>query len=52
MSVSWSETIFIISLKENIVFIKLFETSFGSDILTSLTEFQRQGADTFGSTQV
>ena len=36
----WSEAIFIISFKENIVFGKLFETSFGSDIITSFTEFQ------------
>ena len=44
----WSEAIFIISLKENIVFGKLFETSFGSDIIASFTEFQCQGTDTFG----
>ena len=36
----WPETIFIISLKKNIVLAKLFETSFGSNILASFTEFQ------------
>ena len=36
----WSETIFIISLKEKIVFVKLFEASFGSNIIASFTEFQ------------
>ena len=36
----WSETILIISLKKNIAFAKLFETSFGSNILASFTEFQ------------
>ena len=35
-----SDTIFIISLKKNIVFEKLFEISFGSNILASFTEFQ------------
>ena len=34
----WSETIFIISLKENIVFVKLFEKFFGSKTIASLTE--------------
>ena len=44
----WSETIFTISLKKNIFFAKLFETSFGSNILASFTEFQCQGTDIFG----
>ena len=35
----WSETIFIISLKENIVFVKFFGTSFGRNIIASFTEF-------------
>ena len=35
-----------IFLKENIVFVKLFEASFGSDILASFTEFQCQCTDT------
>ena len=35
----WSETTFIISLKENIVFVKFFETSFGSNTIASFTEF-------------
>ena len=38
MTISWSETI-LSSLKENIVFVKLFETSFGSDRIASFTEF-------------
>ena len=41
--------IFIISLKENIFFVKLCKISFDSDILASLTEFQCQDTDTFGS---
>ena len=41
--------IFNISLKENIVFVTLFETSFGSDILAPFIEFQCQGTDIFGS---
>ena len=48
----WSETIFIISLKENTVFVKLFETSFGRNIIASFTEFQCEGTDTFGFTRV
>ena len=44
----WSETIFIISHKENIVFVKLFKTSFGSNIIVTFNEFQCQGPDTFG----
>ena len=43
---------FIISLKENIVFVKLFETSFGSNIIASFTEFQWKGTDTFGFIRV
>ena len=38
---------FIVSLKENIVFLKLFETCFVSNTFTSFTEFQCQGTDTF-----
>ena len=37
----------IISLKKNIVFAKLVEASFSSNILVSFTEFQCQGTDTF-----
>ena len=47
-----SDTIFIISLKKNIVFAKLFETSFGSNILASFTEFQWEGTDAFGFMRV
>ena len=43
----WSETIFIISLNANIVFVKLIEISFISNIIASFTEFQCQGTDTF-----
>ena len=35
--------IFIISLEENIVFVTLFETFFGSDILVLFTDFQCEG---------
>ena len=48
----WYETIFIISLKENIVFVKLFKTSFDSNILASFIEFQCQGTDIFGFIRV
>ena len=48
----WSETIFVISLKENIFCVKLFETFFGSNIIISFTEFQCQGTDTFGFIRV
>ena len=48
----WSETTFIISLIKNIAFAKLFGTSFGSNILTLFTEFEWQGADTFGFIRV
>ena len=47
-----TETIFIISLQRNIAFAKLFETSFGSNILASFTEFHCQGTDTFGFIRV
>ena len=30
------------------VFLELFETTFGSDTLSSFTELQSQGTDTFG----
>ena len=39
-------------LKQNIVFVKLFETSHSSGILASFTDFQCQGTDDFGSNQV
>ena len=39
----------LIHFKENIAFVKLFETSFASNILDSFTEFWFQGTDTFGS---
>ena len=48
----WSEIISIISHKNNIVFVKLFEMSFGSNILASFTEFQCQCTDTFGLIRV
>ena len=41
------ETIFVIPLKRNIFFVKLFETSFGSNIIASFTKFQCQGTDTY-----
>ena len=44
----WSEIIFIISLTENIVFVRFFETPFGSNIIASFTEFQCQGTNAFG----
>ena len=47
-----SETIFIISLKKNIVFAKLFETSFDSNMLASFIKCQCQGTDIFGFIQV
>ena len=34
--------------KENIVFVKIFETPFGSIILASFIEFECQSTDTFG----
>ena len=52
MTVYWSETYFIMSLKQNIVFVKLIELSFGIDIIASFTEFQCQGTDAFGSVWV
>ena len=48
LTVYWSKTFFIISLKENIVFVKLFETPYGSDMLDSFREFQCLRTDTFG----
>ena len=39
---------FIVSLKENIIFGKYFERSFPSYVFASFTEFQCQGTDTFG----
>ena len=48
----WSETTFVISLKENIIFVKLFEASFGSNILASFSEFHCQDTDTFGFIRV
>ena len=47
-----SDTIFIISLKLNIFFAKLFKTSFGSKIIASFTKFQCQSTDTLGFIQV
>ena len=44
----WSETVFMISLKEKTVFVKFLEEYFGSNILASFTEFQCQGIDIFG----
>ena len=44
----WAEKTFFISLKENNVFEKLFESSFGSNIIAWFTEFKSQGTDTFG----
>ena len=42
ITVYWSETYFIMSAKKNIGFVKLFEISFGSNIFSSLTEFQSE----------
>ena len=44
---------FIISLKENIIFVKLL-SSYLSEIIASVTKFQRQGTDpfSFSSTEV
>ena len=49
ITVYWSETIFTNFLKENIVFVILFETTFGGGILASFSELQCQSTDTFGS---
>ena len=38
-----------ISYENMIVFVKLIETYFGTDILASFTKFRYQGTDTFGS---
>ena len=43
------EIIFTISIKENIVLVKLFETFIGSNIIASFAKFQCQGTETFGS---
>ena len=51
IKIYWSEANFIVSPKENIVFVKLFDTSFGSNIL-ALFKLQFQGTDAFGSIQV
>ena len=48
----WYEAAFVISLKENIVFVKLFETSFVSNIIASFSEFQCHSTDTFGFFQL
>ena len=42
------ETIFVIPLKRNVFFVKLFETSFGSNVIASFTKFQCQGTETLG----
>ena len=42
----------IISFKENVAFVKLFQKSFGSNIFASFTEFQCKGVDTFVSSRV
>ena len=47
ITIYWIEIIFTISIKENIVLVKLFETSFGSNIIVSFTKFQCQGTETF-----
>ena len=44
----WSETIFVISLQKNIVFVKLLDVYIGSNILPSFTEFQCQSIYIFG----
>ena len=44
----WSKTIFVIYLMKNILFGKLFEKSFSSNILASFTKFECQGTDNFG----
>ena len=48
IKVYWSETFFIISFRENIVFVKLLEISFGGEILASFTELYCHVTDTFG----
>ena len=49
ITVYLSETFLIKPLKENIVFVKQFQTSFGSSILAAFTWFQSQDTDTFYS---
>ena len=48
----WSETIFIISLKENIDFVNFFKTPFGSNIIALFTKFQCQSIETSGFVRV
>ena len=43
---------FNISLKKNIVFIELFETSVGSDIFASFSNFKCQSTHAVGSNRV
>ena len=52
IKIYWSEIIFTISIKENIVFVILFGTSFISNTLASFTRFQCQDTETFGSIQM
>ena len=49
--VYWSQAFFITSHKANIAFVKLFETSFSSDVLDSLLNFSCQSTATFASAQ-
>ena len=44
-----SNIFYYISYENMIVFVKLIETYFGTDILASFTKFRYQGTDTFGS---
>ena len=41
------ETTWVTSFKEKVVFVKLFETSFNSNVLALFTELQCQHTDTF-----
>ena len=49
ITIYWFEIIFTIHIKQNIISVKFFDTSFGSNILFSFTKFQYQGTDAFGS---
>ena len=49
LTIYWFAKIFTISIKENIVFVKLFKTSFGGNKLAWFAKFQYQGTDTFSS---
>ena len=49
--VYWSQAFFITSHKANIAFVKLFETSFSSDVIDSLLNFSCQSTATFASAQ-